>query len=191
MDGLIAQDRPIDRAPVRAFVVAVLVGAAVAVAAGVYGRVHDPASETTIKWFMTSTLHLKAWLTTVALALGVGQVVGALWMYGKLPIGAAPGWVGAAHRISGSLALLVSLPVAYHCLWSLGFDPDPGGGRRLAHSILGCMFYGAFATKVLVVRSQRMPRWALPVVGAVLFTVLVLLWLTSSLWFFRTVGVEL
>lgn len=190
MDVVISRARPIDRAPVRAFVVAVLVGAAVAIAAGVYGRAHDPASETTIKWFMTSTLHLKAWLTTVALLLGVWQVVAALWMYGKLPRAAAPGWVGPAHRISGSLALLVSLPVAYHCLWSLGFDPDPGGGRRLVHSILGCMFYGAFATKVLVVRSHRMPRWALPAVGAVLFTLLVLLWLTSSLWFFRNIGFE-
>jgi hypothetical protein len=36
-----------------------------------------------------------------------------------------------------------------------------------------------------------MPGWALPVVGASLFTVLVLIWLTSSLWFFRTIGIEL
>ena len=35
-----------------------------------------------------------------------------------------------------------------------------------------------------------MPGWALPVVGGLLFTVLVLIWLTSSLWFFRTIGVE-
>ena len=87
---------------------------------------------------------------------------------------------GPAHRIAGSLALLVSLPVAYHCLWSLGFNPDPGGSRRFWHSVLGCAFYGAFATKVLVVRSRRMPGWALPVVGGLLFTVLVLIWLTSS-----------
>ena len=35
-----------------------------------------------------------------------------------------------------------------------------------------------------MVRSRRMPGWALPVVGGVLFTVLVLAWATSSLWFF-------
>jgi hypothetical protein len=174
-----------------AFMVAVLVGAAVAVATGVYGRVHDPASETTIKWFFTSTLHLKAWLTTAALVLAIVQLLLALWMWGRLPGAGRPGpWVGPTHRITGSLTLLISLPVAYHCLWSLGFDPDPGGSRRLAHSILGCAFYGAFATKVLAVRSRRMPSWALPVVGGVLFSLLVLLWLTSSLWFFRTIGVE-
>ena len=59
------------------------------------------------------------------------------------------------------------------------------------HSVFGCLFFGAFTTKVLVVRSHRMPGWALPAVGAALFTVLVVIWLTSSLWFFRTVGIEL
>ena len=92
--------------------------------------------------------------------------------------------------MSGTLALLVALPVAYHCLWSLGFNPDPGGGRRFWHSILGCVFFGAFGTKVLVVRSKRMPGWALPVVGGLLFTTMVLLWLTSSLWFFRQFGIK-
>ncbi len=184
--------RPIDAARGRAFAVAAALGAAVAVAAGAYGKIHDPAAETTIKWFFTSTLHLKAWLTTVALTLALLQVFGAMWMYGRLPTGRpAPSWVGPLHRIGGSLILLVSLPVAYHCLWSLGFNPDPGGSRRFVHSVLGCLFYGAFATKVLVVRSSKMPGWALPVVGGVLFTVLALLWSTSSLWFFRTIGVEL
>lgn len=136
---------------------AVAIGAMVAVAAGVYGQAHDPASETTIKWFFTSTLHLKAWLTTVAMLLAVAQVLGGMWMYGRLPLGPAPSWLGSAHRISGSLALLVSLPVAYHCLWSLGFNPDPGGARRLWHSLFGCAFYGAFATKVLVVRAKGLP----------------------------------
>ena len=119
-----------------------LVGALVAVAAGVYGQVHDPASETTIRWFFTTTLHFKAWMTTVAVVLAIGQLFGGLWMFDKLPIGPAPSWVGPAHRIAGSLALLVSLPVAYHCLWSLGFNPDPGGSRRFWHSVLGCASTG-------------------------------------------------
>jgi hypothetical protein len=179
-----------ERSPMAAFGIAVLVGALVAVALGVYGNVHDAASETTIRWFFTSTLHLKAWLTTLALLLAVLQLLGGMWMFGKLPLGPAPAWVGPAHRISGSLALLVVLPVAYHCLWSLGFDPDPGGARRFWHSVLGCVFFGAFATKVIVVRSKHLPGWALPVIGGILFTVLVLIWMTSSLWFFSEIGVE-
>jgi hypothetical protein len=34
----------------------------------------------------------------------------------------------------------------------------------------------------------RMPGWALPVLGGSVFTAIVGLWLTSSLWFFRTHG---
>ena len=181
---------PADRSPMNALAIAALAGALVAVALGVYGQVHDPASETTIRWFFSTTLHFKAWMTTLVFLLAIVQVIGALWMYGRLPWGDAPDWVGPAHRIAGSLALLVSLPVAYHCLWSLGFDPDPGGSRRFWHSVFGCLFYGAFATKVVVVRSKRMPSWALPIVGGVLFTLLMLLWVSSSLWFFRNIGVE-
>jgi hypothetical protein len=179
-----------ERSPLVVFGGAVVVGALVAVGAGVYGRVHDPASETTVRLFFSTTLHFKAWMATLALLLAVLQVLGALWMYNHLPLGPAPAWVGPAHRISGSLALLVTLPVAYHCLWSLGFNPDPGGGRRFWHSVLGCLVYGAFATKILVVRARRVPGWALPVVGGVLFMLLVLVWSTSSLWFFNTIGVE-
>lgn len=181
---------PVDRRPLAVFGGAVVVGALVAIAAGVYGNLHDPASETTFRWFFSSTLHMKTWLATLALLLAVLQILGGLWMYGKLPLRPAPAWVGPAHRITGSLALLTTLPVAYHCLWSLGFNPGPGGSRRFWHSVFGCLVYGAFATKVLVVRSRRMPAWALPVVGGVLFTVLVLVWLTSSLWFFTEFGVE-
>ena len=103
---------------------AALVGALVAVAAGVYGQVHDPASETTIRWFFTTTLHFKAWMTTVARAAGDPASCSAdCGCSASCRSDTAPLWVGPAHRIAGSLALLVSLPVAYHCLWSLGLQP--------------------------------------------------------------------
>src|SRR3990170_1715717 len=107
-------------------------------------------------------------------------------MYGKLPLRAAPGWVGPTHRISGRLAFIVSLPVAYHCLWSLGFqDTDT---RVLVHSLAGCFFYGAFTAKMLWLRSPSLPGVLLPVVGGAVFTSLVAIWLTSSLWFFDNFG---
>lgn len=183
--------QPEQRSPNVALGVAAGIGAVVALLVGVYGRVHEASGEPTLRWFFTSTLHLKAWLTTLAVLLAVGQVLGGMWMFGRLPLGAAPRWVGPAHRIAGSLALLTTLPVAYHCLWSLGFNPSGDTGRQFWHSLFGCVFYGAFATKVLAVRSHRMPGWALPVVGGLLFAVLVLIWLTSSLWFFRNFPVEL
>jgi len=152
----------------------------VAVALGVYGRVHDPSQELVFTLFFSSTISMKVWLGTAALAFAVVQVLSALWVYGKLPI-RAPAWAGTTHRISGRLAFLVSLPVAYHCLWSLGFqDTDT---RVLAHSLLGCGVYGAFAAKVTIVRSKGLPGLALPVAGGIMFAVLVGAWLTSAYWF--------
>ena len=164
-------------------------GAAVAVLLGVYGRVHDPTGESTIALFFSGTLNLKAWFTTAAVLLAVVQVLTALRLYGKVKIPRAfPRWLGDVHRLSGTLALLFSLPVAYHCLWALGFESDAGAPRRFVHSVAGCFFYGAFLTKVLVVRRRGLPKWALPVLGGATFAALVVLWTTSSLWFFQNVG---
>ena len=61
----------------------------------------------------------------------------------------------------------------------------------LAHSFLGCAFYGAFAAKVLIVRLHRFPGWVLPAAGGLLFAFLLAVWYTSALWLFRSVGVGL
>src|SRR3954462_7828957 len=160
--------------------VAVAAGAAVALALGVYGHVHDPSQKLVFTLFFSSTIAMKVWFATVALGFAWVRVVTALWVYGKLPW-QAPRWAGFMHRISGRLAFLISLPVAYHCLWSLGFQST--NTRVLVHSLLGCAFYGAFATKVTIVRSSGVPAVALPIAGGVMFTVLVGAWLTSGLWF--------
>ncbi len=46
-----------------------LAGAAVAVIAGAYGRVHDPTGENIVDLFFSSTATTKAWLATLAVAL--------------------------------------------------------------------------------------------------------------------------
>jgi hypothetical protein len=155
-------------------------GAAVSVALGVYGHVHDPSQKLVFTLVFSSTIAMKVWLASIALAFGIVQVTSALWVYGKLPW-TAPPWAGYVHRISGRLAFIISLPVAYHCLWSLGFQDTTG--RVLAHSLLGCAFYGAFAAKVLIVRSRRLPGIALPIAGGLVFAILVAVWFTSAFWF--------
>ena len=150
---------------------------------------HDPTHHALFTLFFTNTIRMKAWLATVVVVLAIMQVLTALRLYGKVNIPReAPAWLGDVHRLSGTLAFVVSLPVAYHCLWSLGFQSDLGDGRTFIHSLLGCLFYGAFAAKVTVVRSKNLPDWALPAIGGTVFVILVGLWLTSSLWFFRNVG---
>ena len=170
---------------------ALLLGAGVAVALGVYGRVHTPSYTSLPTFGFSSTPAFKAWVGSVVLVLAFVQLTGALWMYGRLPgAGPAPAWLGPAHRGTGALAFVLSLPVAAYCLYGIGFAPTPMTARTLVHSVAGCVFYGAFAAKVILVQARRVPGWALPVVGGLLFTVIVAGWLTSALWFFRLTGVH-
>lgn len=182
-------EAPAARLPV-ALSLPLLAGAAVAVTAGVYGRTHDPTGENIVDLFFSSTATMKAWLATLAVALGVFQLASALKLYGRLlPQRSAPSWLGDAHRLSGTVAFLATLPVAYHCLWSFGYQT--GDTRVWVHSLAGCVFYGALTTKVFVVRNHRLPGWALPAAGGLVFTVLVVAWATSALWLFTEVGVDL
>jgi Family of unknown function (DUF6529) len=161
-------------------------GAVVALALGVYGGVHHPTGQALYTGPFSSMFAMKVWLTAVALVLALVQLATALWMYGKLPW-PAPDWIGAFHRGTGSLAFVVTLPVAFHCLWALGFQPTDA--RVLAHSLLGCLFYGAFVAKILTLTSRRVPGWALPWVAGALFTALIAVGLTSAVWYFVTIGV--
>jgi hypothetical protein len=169
----------------------VVAGALTAVALGVYARVHAPARRETLHLLFSGTLQFKVWMTTLILALALFQVLSALRLYGRLGRAReAAAWLGPAHRLSGTLAFIASLPVAFHCLWSLGFAPA-SNPRALVHSVLGCVFYGAIVIKVGAVRSSRLPGWWLPVVGGTVFTVLVGVWATSALWFLLTFGPRL
>jgi hypothetical protein len=176
-----------ERSATASFIGCALAGGAVALALGVYGRVHEPTHRSINDLGFPTLLAMKSWLTTIATALALFQLVSALRMYGRMRPGkSVPQWLPAAHRWSGTAAFVISLPVAYHCLWSLGFATDRGA-RPLIHGLLGCAFYGAIATKLLSLRAARLPKWAIPVVGATLVTILTGIFLTSSLWFFTTV----
>ncbi len=93
------------------------------------------------------------------------------------------------HRWSGRLAVLLTLPAAYHCIFKLGFATYDA--RAAIHSILGAAFYGALFAKVFIVRSSHYPGWALPLAGATLFAILTGLWFTSAFWLFSALGVGL
>jgi hypothetical protein len=173
-------------ATVASLLIILLVGALVSLLFGVYASVHDPTGETTIALFFSNTVGMKVWLTTAALAFAVLQVLTALRIYGKITIPKTfPTWLPDAHRLFGTLAFLLTLPVAFHCLWSFGFESTSSQTRRYVHSLAGCLFYGAFASKVLAVRTKRLQGWVLPLLGGITFTILVVLWTTSSLWFFQ------
>ncbi|MDX3693071.1 DUF6529 family protein [Streptomyces europaeiscabiei] len=166
------------------YLVPALVACAVAVGLGSYGKVHDPAGTAFNLAGFSSPGAVKSWLATASFGFALVQLTSALMMYGKLP---GPSWSGVLHRWSGRAAFLIAVPVAVHCLYALGFQTyEP---RVLWHSLLGCFFFGVFSAKMLLLRSERLPGWLLPIVGGLVFTALTVVWLTSALWFFRTFGV--
>src|ERR1044072_8294726 len=129
----------------------------------------------------TSTIAAKAWFATAAICFAIVQVLSGARIFGHLervvPIGRPT--VNRVPRWSGRLAFLCTLPVAFHCIFILGFRTTDT--RVLVHSIAGTFLYGVFAVKVFFVHDRAHPRWTLPVFGSALFTVLVTLWATGSL----------
>lgn len=171
---------------------ALLLGAGVAVALGVYGRVHEGSYDSLPSLGFSTAGTFKAWATSVVLLLALSQLVTALWLYGRLPgRPRVPKGLGTVHRATGIFALVLSLPVAAFCLYGFGFSPEPYRTRTLIHSLAGCILYGAFAAKILLVHSRRIPGWALPVAGGLLLTSVAVLWQTGAVWFFDIEGVHL
>jgi hypothetical protein len=162
-------------------------GSLVAVGLGAYGRLHEPTFVALNVAGFSSGTAAKAWLATAAFLLALVQLGSALLMYGRIPRVSAPSWTGALHRWSGRVAVLLTVPVAVHCLYALGFQT--GSTRVLVHSLFGCFFYGAFVAKMLILNKRDAPGWTLPVLGGAVFTGLVALWSTSSAWFFGTSGI--
>jgi hypothetical protein len=179
---MVQQQRPRGYAVAAA---AVAAGAVVSVALGVFGSVHPPTGRAITTLGFGSLVAMKVWLGVVVAGLGVVQLTSALWLYGKLGR-PAPRSVGIVHRLSGATAVLVSLPVAFQCLWTLGFQTYDT--RVLVHSFFGCVFYGAFVTKILALHTKASPGWLLPLAGGLLLSALVLLVSVSSLWYLNSVG---
>ena len=176
-----------NRSPGARMAMVAVAGGLLALSLGVYGRVHEPTGQRISKLFFPSLPAMKSWLGTVAFALALVQLLSALALYGRLPkLRTNARWLPFFHRWSGTTAFLVSLPVGYHCLWALGFQVT--GPRQIAHSIMGCFFYGAFGTKLLCLHSTGLPKWRLPVVGGLMVVLLTGIWFSSAFWFFTNVS---
>ena len=115
------------------------------------------------------------------------QLVSALAMFGRLPFLAPHPPLGAVRppldrhgRVPRLAARRLPLPLVAR----LRDDAARGSSSTGSPAAL---FYGAFTTKLLALRSRRLPGWALPVIGGTLVAGLVVIWMTSALWFFTTV----
>jgi hypothetical protein len=168
-------------------------GAVLAVLLGVFGRVHDPTLGGTTDLGFRTVIEMKVVLATVVGVLVVLQLLSALWLFGHLG-GRPPSWLGTAHRVSGLLALLLTVFVGYSCLWALGLEVgtlptgEPVPLRAVVHGVLGCAVFGAVVVKLVAVRARRAPGWFLPVAGGLLFTLLLVVVLTSAAWYVAARG---
>lgn len=157
---------------------------AIGVAAALYtaGRLNQPSYA--FSMFGANPIPVKTLLATIMLALAGIQVLLALWIYRKLPLAPLPPRpVPIVHRVTGYALLAVTVPVAVHCLIAYGVQLT--SPRVAIHSIAGCFFYGAFAAKLLIVHSRRLPGWALPVAGGTMAVIIGVLWYTSALWYYH------
>jgi len=73
------------RSSATAVLIAVALGALVAVGLGVFGKVHEPQYFSINLAGFSSGLAVKAWLATVAMALALFQLVSAFAMYRLIP----------------------------------------------------------------------------------------------------------
>ena len=175
-----AAEPGVERRSYRWVAVPLLAFAVFSLTAGLLAH-HEPRSKGYFQLFFSDPIHLKAGFATAAVVLACFQVFTAAWIFRKLPW-SKPAWVNPTHRWSGRLAFVCTLPVAYHCIFKLGFrEPST---RVVVHGLLGCAVYGAFAAKVTIVRLRRFPSPVLPVAGGLLFALLIGVWYTSALWLY-------
>ncbi|MFP5068916.1 DUF6529 family protein [Pseudonocardia nantongensis] len=168
--------------PIRLIAVPAAVGALVAVALGVWARQHEGTGVAVNLAGFSSGGAAKAWLGSLALLLAVVQGVTGRMLHRGDPL------LGTVHRWTGRAAVLVTVPVAVQCLYAFGWSGATTSA--LLHSLLGCVFYGAFVTKMLLLRRPGVPGWMLATCGGLLLAVLAGVWLTSALWFFTGHGLS-
>jgi hypothetical protein len=127
---------------------------------------------------------LLAWKTALAalvVALAGLQVglAARFWSGGGLPLD--PALASRLHRWNGRVLLLLSVVVAYACLFGPAGPTSPA--RVLLHSIFGTVLFALLALKFAALHLDR-PHGAadkLPVIGIALFVDYVLIWALSAL----------
>jgi len=133
-----------------------------------------------------SLLMLKSVLTTVVLILAVGQSISGLRLRGRfkrlpLPVGTLRLW----HRLSGDVALLLTLSIAFICVTHLPYSAY--SLRVPLHAALGTLAAAVMLVKVLVARRFRTYLRRMTLLGGVVGFSILGCFAASALWYFRLV----
>ena len=163
-----------------ALAVPLAAGAATALALGIYASVHEPSGRDFVLTGFDSSASWKSALASVTAFMFVMQVSLGLRLVGRIgPRVPPPPWARDLHRLVGTVAFGISIPVVFHCIWTLGYRSDDAG--LVLHSLLGCVAYGLYVAKILTARRDERPEWALPLTGTTLGIVMLGVWWTSAL----------
>ena len=131
-------------------------GAAVALPLGVYSVLHQPTGRDFALYGFESAAAWKNALTLVVALLLVAQAALSFKLAGLFGLRATTRpWLSELRRLLATLAVGFSLPVAFHCVWVLGFGTTLP--FHVLHSIPGCIAYGCVAAAVWPDHRRRSP----------------------------------
>src|SRR5260370_16538360 len=99
-------------------------------------------------FFFSDTIHMKAWLATGAIVLALFQALTGARLFEIVRFAPYGRFWSRIHRGSGYLAILLTLPVAYHCIFLLGFETTTV--RLTVHSPLPSPSYTPFPAQLLL-----------------------------------------
>ena len=117
----------------------------------------------------------------MAFFFGLVQTVTAMGVMGKIKM---PGWVSPVHRWSGRIAVALTVPVAVHCLYALGFQ---GYSVRVLRALPArLLLLRRLHLQDVDLDPGRLAELGAAVMGGAVFSGLTALWMTAALWFFTT-----
>jgi hypothetical protein len=126
---------------------------------------------------------VKVVLASVVAALAAYQVLLMAVGYGKLRLPfLASRPASSAHRAVGDTIVVITLVVAFMCISYFGFEDGNSDEetRAALHATAGSALVAVLAFKIVVVRWwHRMGRF-LPGIGATVFTLFMITWLSSA-----------
>jgi hypothetical protein len=165
-----------------------IAGAVTALALGVHASAHDPSHRDFVITGFDSVRSWKAAFSTAAVLLFASQLGSGLRVHGRIgPTRPAPPWLHEVHRLLGTLAFALTIPVVFHCIWSIGYETFHL--RQAIHSAAGCIAYGLYVAKVLAARkADQQPTWVLPVTGSLVGVAFIVAWWGQALWFYQGGG---
>ncbi len=158
-------------------------GAVTALALGLYSSIHEPTGRDFVLTGFDSTASWKSALASATVFLVLVQMTLGLRLTGRLgPRRPPPPWAADVHRLVGTVAFGISIPVVFHCIWALGYQSD--NSRVVVHSLFGFVAYGLYVAKILTARSDEPPERSLAVLGSLLGFALLAAWWSSALVFY-------